>query len=495
DMFRIHHPPKGEATVSDFKVILNGEETLPWFCRVSAMPYNTVWPGCQRPIDQTEIASFISFEMDSPVTVELEAAKDFEKIAIRPLSKNIKPSLSGRKIIFTLPAAGHYTVELDGSHNALHIFANPYTDFGVDKNADNVIYYGPGVYDIGNMELEEGQILYVDGGAVLYGSVTAIHKENVGIVGYGVIDGSKEIRDNDTLLLVYSIDEDLRDESILRRRLKETNCLNGCVRLYSCKNSSINGVITRDSSTFAVIIADCENIDCEWVKTIGMWRYNSDGIDTFNSRYIRIAYCFLRDFDDCVVLKGIGGWDKENQHHITVTGCTIWCDWGRGLELGAETCADEYHDILWLDCDLIHGCHIHIDLQNLDRARIHHMLVKNIRCEYAENEPEPMYQHDMNAPYEPQNHSWAPTLIASPIHFGPWAWPKKLGSTDNIRFEDIYIIADHGVPMPQIAFSSEAEGNANRDIVIENVCRNGTRLKEEEITVRKSPFDCNISFR
>ena len=37
-MLRIHHPPEGEMTVSDFSVRVNGEETLPWFCRVSAMP-------------------------------------------------------------------------------------------------------------------------------------------------------------------------------------------------------------------------------------------------------------------------------------------------------------------------------------------------------------------------------------------------------------------------------------------------------------------------
>ena len=49
-MLRIHHPPEGEMTVSDFSVRVNGEETSPWFCRVSAMPYNTVWPGRQRPL-------------------------------------------------------------------------------------------------------------------------------------------------------------------------------------------------------------------------------------------------------------------------------------------------------------------------------------------------------------------------------------------------------------------------------------------------------------
>lgn len=89
-MLKIHHPPKAEITVSDFSVTLNGEKTLPWFCRVSAMPYNTVWPGHQRPMDQSEVASFLSFEMSEPVTVRLVASRDFDDLSIRPLSKGVQ---------------------------------------------------------------------------------------------------------------------------------------------------------------------------------------------------------------------------------------------------------------------------------------------------------------------------------------------------------------------------------------------------------------------
>ena len=225
-MLRIHHPPQGEKTVSDFEVNLNGEKTSPWFCRVSALPYNTVWPGFQRPMVQTEIASFVSFEMDEEVSVKLVAAKDFTELVVRPLSKGISAKSNGREITFDIIEYGYYTVELDGFHNALHIFANPASDFGVDKNADNVLYYGPGVHDIGSIELEDGQTLYVDGGAVLYGSVMACHKKNVSVVGYGVIDGSREVRTDDTALIAWSLDGgiNLREEENLRKTTEGRKC-------------------------------------------------------------------------------------------------------------------------------------------------------------------------------------------------------------------------------------------------------------------------------
>lgn len=62
------------------------------------MPYNTVWPGCQRPMDQTEVASFISFEMDSPVTLELSVRKDVQEAVVRPLSRGIVPEVCEMKL-------------------------------------------------------------------------------------------------------------------------------------------------------------------------------------------------------------------------------------------------------------------------------------------------------------------------------------------------------------------------------------------------------------
>ncbi len=492
-MIRVHELPAGEATRGDFQVSIEGRTVTPYFARVSAMPYNTVWPGCQRPLDQTEEASFVSFEADQPVLLSLTADRYFSECVVRPLSKRITPVCTGRSIALTIPGPGAYTVELDGFHHALHIFCCPVREFGVDKTADNVLYFGPGVHHVGHLEVGSGQTVWIDGGAVVYGSITAVHARDVHIVGYGVLDGSEEVRTTETGLITWDFSGvDFTDEAVLRRHLADKRVLRGCIRLYSCQDCSIEGVICRDAASFAVALADCVDTRCDGVKTIGMWRYNSDGIDLFNCRRCVIERCFLRDFDDCIVLKGIKGWDRNNMEEITVRGCTVWCDWGRALEIGAETCADEYRDILFEDCDVLHGSNIQLDLQIGDRARVRDVVFRNIRCEYSRFALPEVYQKDMAAPYTPPAGPYLPRLLVSQIYDGPWSDDHLLGSAQDVRFEDIQVLADPGLPTPRSEFMGADETHCNRGFVIDGLYVNGvrqTRLEQANVVCNDYTYD------
>jgi hypothetical protein len=174
-MLKVQSLPQGEKTSKDFTVVLNDTLTVDLYeARVSAVPYNTIWPGQQRPIDQTELAPFFSFEMDEAVNVHLTADKDFQEVVIRPLSENIKAKTDGRDIYFTIRQPGQYTVELDGFHNALHIFTNPIADFGVTADDQNVIYFAPGIHKAGVIDVKSNQTVYIDAGAVVYGAVIGI---------------------------------------------------------------------------------------------------------------------------------------------------------------------------------------------------------------------------------------------------------------------------------------------------------------------------------
>ena len=66
--------------------------------RVSNRPINQVWPGYQRPLDQTELASFAYFDLDGPAQIEIVARKPVESVTVRPLSYGIHPVRHGQTI-------------------------------------------------------------------------------------------------------------------------------------------------------------------------------------------------------------------------------------------------------------------------------------------------------------------------------------------------------------------------------------------------------------
>jgi hypothetical protein len=55
----------------DYKVYVNGQEVPVYTCRISAYPFNRVWPGFQRPVAQTERASFVNLIADEEIKIEV----------------------------------------------------------------------------------------------------------------------------------------------------------------------------------------------------------------------------------------------------------------------------------------------------------------------------------------------------------------------------------------------------------------------------------------
>ena len=71
----------------DFKVKINGQEVTCYNSRCSAIPFNRIFDGNQRNINQSELLGHVSFEADEKVTIEVECEKEFSTAVIRPLSK------------------------------------------------------------------------------------------------------------------------------------------------------------------------------------------------------------------------------------------------------------------------------------------------------------------------------------------------------------------------------------------------------------------------
>lgn len=334
-----------------YLVYANGKELPVHSATVSAMPYNRVWGGEQRSLSQTEEAYFVTFDMREPVELEIHVLGEFEKYELRPLSHRFNEQRTGNSIKLTVNRTIQFTVEIDGTHHALHVFANPPSK----KPTGDIVYYGPGEHKADLILLDSNQTLYIDEGAVVYGVIYAKDAENIRIMGRGILDSSPYRRGND---------EKDGGREIIEALLHRGFCdfdISYCGQLvfHNCKNCSVEGIILRDSQFWSAIIRNnCENIIIDNIKIIGQWRYNSDGIDICASKNIVIKNTFIRSFDDSIVMRGahMEG-ELGNVENVTVENCVIWCDWGKSLECWCGYKPTEIKNILFKNCNLIHITH------------------------------------------------------------------------------------------------------------------------------------------
>lgn len=446
--------PTGEKLFEDYTLRVNGQAVPVYSCRVSAVPLNQVWPGYQRPMDQTELAGFAYWGMSRPVTVEVISKRPFQSVAIRPSSRGIRPAVRGRRIRFRLSRPGQLTVELDGPHQALHLFADPPESEVPKAGNANVLYFGPGVHRPGKITLQSGQTVYVAGGAVVYTAIAGRGLSGVRILGRGIIDSSEFARGQG----------------------------GGSVRLTDCADVNIEGVILRDPDVWCITASACRKVAISGVKLIGLWRYNSDGIDICNSQEVTIRDSFVRSFDDAIVLKGLKrkqeSFDERPVRNIRASGLVLWCDWGRALEIGAETSTPEITDVVFRDIDVIRTTHIAMDIQHSDRAVVHDLRFENIRVEVDEFNPLPVFQRERGEKYNADPKAgYVPRLFEIIIRKTSVSRDEQRGTVRNVLFKDILVT---GKPMPPSSFTGQDAEHDVRGVTIENLRFNGRPVTSAE---------------
>ncbi|MFZ4394755.1 MAG: glycosyl hydrolase family 28 protein [Kiritimatiellia bacterium] len=451
--FVIHPAPVAEPASPDYTVAINGQPVFVHQARVSAQPINQVWPGYQRPLEQTEIAAFAAWDMSGPVEVSVVCTRPIRNVKVRPSARGIQPAQDGQTLRFTLDRPGQLTVEVNGMHQALHLFANPLETDLPDPTDPAVRYFGPGVHAPGVIRMTSGQTVYLAAGALVHGAILAEKADNITIRGRGILDGSQ----------------------------MERGAVSALINTIDCSQVVIEGLTLRDPCGWTVVPVLCRHVQIRNIKLIGLWRYNADGIDFVNSRNCSLEDTFVRSYDDCIVFKGLQGWASakcnfEPVTEIQVRRCVLWCDWGRALEIGAETMASEISNLLFEDCDIIHSLDVAMDLQNGDRAHCHNLLFKNIRVELDDDQTQPMYQTAKGQVYQAAGRHIS-QLIVAVIGKNMWSHDTLRGRTEQIRFQDLAVAA---WTMPEIYLAGLDAEHMVQDITIENLRVNGCPLRNRD---------------
>lgn len=447
--------PKEELACEGYQLQIDGQPAAVYVCRVSAVPLNQWWPGYQRPIDQTELAGFAYWDMKGSTKVEITVKQTIEQVMVRPLSLGIQPKVEGHKVSFVLDRIIPVVVEVNGYHNVLHLFPNPvqkdipktittfctpqcnYCSPALDRipksSTPHLLYFGPGIHDVGTLQLQTDDSVYIAGGAVVYGSLIADDADNIRVWGRGVLDGSR-----------------------IQRADKRARGGFGCIHFRNSSNINVEGIVLRDPNSWGCTLRGCHGVNLSNLKLVGFWRYNSDGIDVWNCQDVLVEKCFIRSFDDCFVVRGRG-------LNIRFKDCVEWCDWGHCLVLADSP----IENVAFENINVIHCLgHTAIGMNHRGKGDIRNIRFDNVNVEIDGWIARPKLQESKDEKYLVNfQDKYCPRLFRISMF-------KDIsrGAVDHIMYKDIKVCGNTNIHSSVRGVDAE-HGVSN--VVIKNLQFNG----------------------
>jgi hypothetical protein len=379
------------------------------------------------PEMQVHYAHFSLGSGCTSATIAVTVGQSFSSFTVSPKSRNIAATKSGNTITFT--SGPNYLILQFDSQELLFVLIDaaetspPHlgdakvkniADYGVDNTGatlmtskiqsainaasaatQNILYFPPGKYQVGELWLKSNMTLYLAGGAVLYGSSNAadfntgtgglvvendthgmIHMLNISntqILGRGVIDGNGAA---------------VRNPSAATGNTGATGtALINLVKIDASSNILIDGIVARDSSFWNTLIYKSDKVTIQNYKVINQrptsTTFNqTDGVDFDSSTNGVLTNAFLYTGDDNMAVK------DELDANMNLNGVVhqhvvLYSNSG-GCKIGTKTGGTVMDGIVFKDIDIVKAGRA-MAIDGYDTAVVQNTLFQDIRVEAADS--------------------------------------------------------------------------------------------------------------
>ena len=338
-------------------VFVNDEELFVYETRVN---HGRVFTFSDAKITKVPVVIF-DFEGRVTVKVTLNNEEALENVKVTPAMYNITPTVEGNTVTFTLDYPTTYTLEYNNqTDKVVHLITREIeTDAPDPENLpEDVLYIGPGVYKADAIPITSNKTVYIAGGALVYGQIRGGSVENVKIIGRGIISGEIYPR---TVATEFTIPFEFQRS----------------------KNISVDGITFLDSAGWTINAYFLDGFKMNDIAII-TGRGNGDGISIQSCKNVEVTNCFVRSWDDSLVVKNYNMGESEN---VLFNNITIWTDLAQSMEVGYECYGATMKNIHFNNITVLHNFHkAVISIHNADQAIIDGVKFTNITVEDAHND-------------------------------------------------------------------------------------------------------------
>jgi hypothetical protein len=392
--------------------------------------------------NNSQTTAWVNFSFKGVVTVKVISLTSHQQPAkVLPRSAGINIKQENNTVSFNINKAGQYSVEFQSGIRIEHpllIFANDLEKDIPAVTDTSVIYFGPGLHEIGiRYIVPAGKKIYLHGSAYVKGQFFSENSNKITIYGRGILSG----------------------EDYAARTADHM------IHLRNGKNILIEGITIIHAPRFMIVTSGSGH-HINNVKMMGWW-FSTDGVSTGEDALIE--NCFFKVNDDAI---------KLYQNKTTARHCVIWqMENGAPFQLG------------WNGTNDYSNCHVY----DMEVIRVEHEW---------DNENEAVIcaihggkGHKTNFLFEDiriDNSNWRIFhLITKPNRWGQW--DTESGSMSNMIFRNIEMYGEQRIA--SLIMGHDIKHPVFK-LTFENIFINGIRsLGERKNFIVDSATTWDIEFR